>query len=378
MVTPSRSVPIARPSVGEDEWRALRESLESGWLAQGPKVREFEEVFARRHETRYAVATSNCTTALHLSLLAAGIRPGDEVLVPAFTWVATANAVLQAGATPVFVDVREDTYNMDPAGIASALSPRTRAVVPVHLFGLCADMDALRSVLPSGVVIIEDAACAAGAAYHGVPPGALGQIACFSFHPRKSITTGEGGMLTTNNETFARTARVLRNHGVNEPGRGESGRSPVLPDVEQLGFNYRMTDLQAAIGLVQLGKLDDFIDERDRWARWYFRELADIDWLRTPAVATGYRHAWQAFVTLVEEGAPHPRDEVMARLQDRGVATRPGTHFIPELKLYRELGYKPERFPIGGALGARSLAIPLHNCMSPDDYQYVVEVLHEL
>jgi len=364
--------------MGEEESRALRDCLESGWLVQGPRVKAFEDAFARRHESRYAVAASNCTTALHLSLLAAGIGSGDEVLVPAFTWVATANAVLYAGATPVLVDVQPDSYNIDPARISSALTPRTRAVLPVHLFGLCADMAALREVLPSGVVIIEDAACAAGAAYHGKPPGALGQMACFSFHPRKSITTGEGGMLTTNDEALDRTARVLRNHGMTLPEEGAPSRSRFLPDVARLGFNYRLTDVQAAIGLVQLGKLDRFIAERDQWARWYSAALADIGWLRMPVVPPGYRHAWQAFVTVVEEGAPISRDGLIARLQERGVASRPGTHFIPELTLYRELGFKPERYPVAGALGARSLAIPLHNCMTEADYQYVVEVLHDL
>ena len=191
-MTLARSVPIARPAVGQEEWQAVRESLETGWLTQGPKVKAFEEAFARRHETQHAVAASNCTTALHLSLLAAGVGPGDEVLLPAFTWVATANAVLHAGATPVFVDVREDTYNIDPARISSALSRRTRAIFPVHLFGLCADMDALRSVLPSGVAVIEDAACAAGAAYRGCPRRA-GPDRLFQLPSAKVHHDGRGG-----------------------------------------------------------------------------------------------------------------------------------------------------------------------------------------
>ena len=178
-------------------------------------------------------------------------------------------------------------------------------------------------------------------------------------------------MLTTNDEPLARTARVLRNHGMRQG-------NAILPDVERLGFNYRLTDVQAAIGLVQLGKLDDFITERDRWARWYSAALADIGWLRMPAAPAGYRHAWQAFVTVVEEEAPLSRDGIIARLQERGVASRPGTHCVPELTLYRELGVEPEAYPVASRLGARSLAIPLHNCMTADDYRYVVEVLHEL
>ncbi|MGQ0704268.1 MAG: DegT/DnrJ/EryC1/StrS family aminotransferase [Gemmatimonadales bacterium] len=377
-MTPPRSIPIARPAVGEEEWRALRESLESGWLIQGPKVRAFEDAFARRHGIQHAVATSNCTTALHLGLLAAGVGPGDEVIVPAYTWVATANAVLYAGATPVFVDVRGDSYNLDPSQIAAALSPRTKVVIAVHLFGLCADMDALRAGLPTSVVVIEDAACAAGAEYHGSPAGGLGQLACFSFHPRKSITTGEGGMLTTDDESIARSVRVMRNHGLSELDQGTPPLHPYLADVERLGFNYRLTDLQAAIGIVQLAKLDGFISERARWAQWYASELADIDWLRMPAAPPDYRHAWQAFVTVVDEHAPLSRDRLMTRLQEKGVATRPGTHLVPELTLYRErIGFEPERYPVATRLGAQALAIPLHNCMTADDYRYVVEVLHE-
>ena len=377
-MTPPRSVPIARPAVGEEEWHAVQECLESGWLIQGPRVKAFEEAFARRHATRHAVATSSGTSALHLALTALGVGPGDEVIVPAFTWVATANAVLYAGATPVFVDVREDTYNLDCAQLAAALSPRTRAVIPVHLFGLCADMDALRAALPADVWVVEDAACAAGAAYQGTPAGRLGHVGCFSFHPRKSITTGEGGMLTTEDEALARRTRSLRNHGLSEPDPDAAARPPhVLAGVELLGFNYRLTDTQAAIGLVQLAKLDHFIAERDRWARWYALELADLAWLRLPDVPRGYDHAWQAFVTLVSE-APLSRNELMARLARKGIATRPGTHAVPELGLYRErFGFEPGQFPVASRLLRQSMAIPLHNCMTPDDYRYVVEALHD-
>lgn len=192
-----RTIAIASPSIGPEEWNAVREPLESGWLTQGPKVAEFEHAFAEMHEVDHALATTSCTTALHLGLAAMGIGPGDEVIVPSFTWVATANVVLYCGATPVLADVRPDTFNLDPEAMARAVTDRTRAVIAVHLFGLCADMDAIRASLPDSVDIIEDAACAAGAAYKERPAGGLGQAGAFSFHPRKAITTGEGGMLTT-------------------------------------------------------------------------------------------------------------------------------------------------------------------------------------
>ena len=379
---PKRVIPIAAPSLGEEEWRALREPLESGWLTQGPKVKAFEEAFANRHRVEHALATTSCTTALHLALAALGIGPGDEVIVPAFTWVATANAVLYCGATPVFVDVLPDSYNIDPAAVAAAVGPRTKAVIPVHLFGLCADVDAVRGALPRDVAIVEDAACAAGAAYKGAPAGALGDAGCFSFHPRKLITTGEGGMLTTNDAALAARAEILRNHGASVPEeQRHHGAAPYLmPAFEVLGFNYRMTELQAAVGLVQLGKLDRFVAERDRWARWYAEALAGLDWLQAPAAAPGYDHSWQAFVSVVREHiAPMPRDMLLARLYERGVDARPGTHAVTELGYYRErFGLKPGQFPVAARLQEQTLALPLHNRMTSEDYSHVVDVLYAL
>ena len=245
-----RTIQIAQPSTGEEEWQAVKEPIMSGWLTSGPKVREFEKNFAERHQVNRACAVTSCTTALHLALAAMDIKPGDEVLVPAFTWVATANAVLYCGATPVFVDVDPVTFNMDPTDIAHRITEKTKAIIPVHLFGLCADMDTIKKAAP-GLHIIEDAACAAGAAYKGIPAGGLGDFGCFSFHPRKSVTTGEGGMVTTNNETYGDKLECLRNHGasVSEEVRHHGPRPYLLADFDVMGFNYRMTDLQGAMAL---------------------------------------------------------------------------------------------------------------------------------
>jgi len=375
-----RTIAIALPSTGEEEWLALRESIETGWLSQGPKVKAFEDAFATRHQVAHALATTSCTTALHLALAAAGVGPGDEVIVPAFTWVATANVAVYCGATPVFVDVEPYTYNMDMAQVAQAVTPRTRAVIPVHLFGLCADMDGLRATLPQNVVVIEDAACAAGATYRGRPAGGLGAMACFSFHPRKSITTGEGGMLTTDDADLAERANMLRNHGasVSEEVRHHGPKPYLLPDFDVLGFNYRMTDLQGALGLVQLTKLDRFIAERDTWARWYRDTLADIPWLQMPAIPEGHGHAWQSFVTVVDEKtAPAPRNDIMERLQVLGISTRPGTHAVTELGYYKDLlGLQTGQFAVASRLERQSLALPLHNRMSGEDYVYIADALH--
>jgi dTDP-4-amino-4,6-dideoxygalactose transaminase len=378
----TRQIQISLPATGEEEWQAAREPLMTGWLTQGPQVAQFEREFAVRHAVKHALATTSCTTALHLILAAMGIGPGDEVIVPAFTWVATANVVLYCGATPVLADVERSTYNIDPADVARKLSPRTKAIIAVHLFGLCVDMDALRKVVPREIPIIEDAACAAGASYRGTPAGALGRAAAFSFHPRKSITTGEGGMVTTDDAQLADVANMLRNHGasISEEQRHKGPRPYLLADFNLLGFNYRLTDLQGAVGRVQLGKLDRFIAERERWARWYMQELGSIAWLRMPQLPIEGQHAWQAFVTYVDpQRAPLPRNEIMERLQRRGVSTRPGTHAVHLLGYYRErFGLKPGDCPAASDCDAQTMAIPLHNRMQAEDFRYVVDALKDI
>lgn len=377
-----RNIAISLPCTGEEEWQATREPLMSGWLTQGPKVAAFEKAFAERHQVPHALAVTSCTTGLHLALAGLGIGPGDEVIVPAFTWVATANVVLYCGATPVFIDVDPQTYNLDVAQITSKVTDRTRAVIAVHLFGRCVDMDALRAGLPADVAIVEDAACAAGASWNGKPSGSLGDVAAFSFHPRKSVTTGEGGMVTTADAELAERMNQLRNHGatLSEEQRHHGPRPYLLPEFNLLGFNYRMTDLQGAVGLVQLGKLDGFIDERARWADYYCDQLAGIDWLRLPSAPAGGRHGWQAFVTYIDPAkAPIPRNDMMEILQAKGISTRPGTHAVHMLAYYRDrFGFNPEDFPGARDCNDHTMAIPLHNRMAAEDYAYVVEAIRQL
>ncbi|MDP6450030.1 MAG: DegT/DnrJ/EryC1/StrS family aminotransferase [Lentisphaeria bacterium] len=369
------------PTTGEAEWQALREPLLSGWLTQGPKVAAFEKAFAERHEAAHAIATTSCTTALHLILAALDIEPGDEVIVPAFTWVATANVVAYCGATPVLADVDRTTFNLDPQDVARRITERTRAVIPVHLFGLCADMHAIAAAAP-GLTLIEDAACAVGSSLAGQPAGTLGTAGAFSFHPRKSITTGEGGMVTTNDAELAERIDMLRNHGANVPEerRHHNPGQHLMPEFNMLGFNYRMTDLQGAVGLVQIEKLDDLIDERRQWADYYCQELADVPWLQTPQCPEGWRHGWQAFVCYVDEtSAPMPRNEIMEQLQARGVSTRPGTHAVHMLGYYaNRLGLAPDDLPAARDCSRYTMAIPLHNRMSADDFAYVVKQIREL
>jgi perosamine synthetase len=289
--------------------------------------------------------------------------------------------VLYVGAKPVFVDVEPTTGNIDASAIPESLSERTRVVLPVHLFGLCADLDAIRAACPSDVRIVEDAACALGGRYGQSEAGTVGEIGCFSFHPRKSITTAEGGMIVTSDESLSRAARELRNHGLStaDPAARGGPGAHYMPDVERLGYNYRMSDVHAAIGLAQLPKLDRFLAERAQWARWYHDALADIEWLKLPPAANSGQSAWQSFVTTVSDEAPLTRNEIMARLKAAGIETRPGTQAVTDLAYYRErFNIRAGRYPIATMLERQSLTLPLHNGMSADDYAYVADTLHKL
>ena len=376
-----RIIPISLLVTGQEEWEALKEPLMSGWLTSGPKVREFEQLFAERHGVKHALAVTSATTALHLALVALGIKEGDEVIVPAFTWVSTANVVLYCGAKVVFVDIDPFTFNINPEDLSKRITSKTKAIIPVHLFGLCADMDKIKEIA-GNIPLIEDGACAAGASYKGTPAGGLGTIGCFSFHPRKSVTTGEGGMITTNDDELAEIMGMLRNHGasISEEQRHHGAKPYMLPDFNALGYNYRMTDLQGAVGVVQIKKLDQFINEREKWANFYTKELDSIPWLRTPKHGADYKHGWQSFVTFVDESkSPASRNEIMELLQQQGISTRPGTHAIHMLNFYKEkFNIQPSDYPGAQAANNYSMSIPLHNRMVAEDFDYVISAIKAL
>jgi len=316
-----------------------------------------------------------------LALVALDVKQGDEVIVPAFTWVSTANAIMYCGAIPVFIDIDIKTFNIDTTQIKSKLTPKTKAIIPVHLFGLCANIDEIKKMAPN-LKIVEDGACAAGAGIGDRPAGSLGDIGCFSFHPRKSVTTGEGGMLTTNDDQLAERLNMLRNHGasVSEEQRHKGPKPYILPEFDMIGYNYRMTDIQGAVGIVQLKKLDQFIDERQKWADYFTKELSSIPWLHAPYIPTNYKHGWQSYVLFVDETkSPMKRNDLMEFLQQKGISTRPGTHAVHMLGYYKKsFNIKPTDYPGAFAANEYSMSIPLHNKMVKEDFEYIVNILKEI
>ncbi len=359
---------LARPQTDDAELAEIAEVLASGYLTQGPKVEELEGMVAALVGTEYAFAVTSATTALHLSLVALGIGPGDEVLVPDFTFPATANVVVQQGATPVLVDIDLETFAMDPDDLARRVTPRARAIMPVHPFGLCADMDPLLAVAEShGLPVIEDAACALGATYHGRQAGSIGLAGCFSFHPRKSITTGEGGMITTSDGALADRIRLLRSHG----GIREGGRFTF----EAAGFNYRLSDILAAVGVAQMRKLDAFLAARRRIAAAYDAALAGVERLRRPVTPEWATHTYQSYVVLLDEAVD--RDGIIAALRDDGIETTLGTYALHAQPFFaRTYDLRPGSLPNSHRAFTSSLALPLHGGMSDGDVARVVERLH--
>jgi perosamine synthetase len=381
-------IPIARPSFGPRERELVDEAVRSGWVVQGPFVGEFERRFEAYTGVGHAVATTSCTTALHVAVEILGAGPGDEVIVPAFTWVATPNAVEYAGATPRFCDVDLVTFNMDVAEVEALMSDRTVGIVAVHLFGLCADMEPLRELACAhGLWLLEDAACAFGASYRGRPAGTLGDAACFSFHPRKSLTTGEGGMFTTDREDHARLARSLRDHGASQTPRqrDEGSRPHSLSAFEALGFNYRMTDLQGALGCAQMERADWILEQRRERAARYHRLLADCEWLAKPVAPEGDVHGYQAYVCLFRPDEPtmagvesleSRRNAIMDALDEAGIATRPGTHAPVEAGYYvNKYGLQPGAFPCAHLAERLTIALPLYPDMTGDDQDRVCSEL---
>ncbi|HEX5496993.1 MAG TPA: DegT/DnrJ/EryC1/StrS family aminotransferase [Mycobacteriales bacterium] len=364
-----------RPLLGESEALAAAEAVRSGWVAQGPRVARFERAFADRIGAGQGVAVSSCTAGLHLMLHLLGIGPGDEVVVPSFSFIATANAVRYVGATPVFADVDAGTGNLTAATVEPVLGPRTRAVLAVHQGGMPADIPALRDVCePHGVPVLEDAACAVGSSWQGRPVGAGALLAAWSFHPRKLLTTGEGGLVSTDDPQWAARLRRLREHGMNVSAadRHASG-GMVLEQYTETAFNYRMTDVQAAIGLVQLGRLEAQVERRRTLAEWYHRALSVLPGLRAVTDPAGGRTNYQSFWVVLPDDCGVDRDAVLAALAARGVSARRGIMAAHLEPAYADHPHRP--LPVTEHLTRRSLILPLFDAMTENDQARVVDAL---
>ena len=344
-------VRLAFPELGEEELAEVRAVFESGALTMGPKVEEFEQLVAAACGVEHAVAVSNGTAALHLAVLALGIGEGDEVIVPAYTFPATANVVRLAGATPVLVDVDPATFNLDVGEVYDAVTPRTKAVLAVHLFGRPLDWEALQSAVPPEVLLLEDAAGALGAKWRGMPCGGLGVAGCLSFHPRKIVTTGEGGAVTTSEAELAASVRRLRHHGI------DAGA-----DIKAPSTNYRLADILCAIGIPQLRRLDELLAERTRIAEGYTERLRDL--VDVPDADEGDTHGWQAYVIRLDR-----KDEALETLRGEGIEVQIGTYALQRLSAYRDQG----QFPGADAAFDRALALPLHSRLTDADLDRVAE-----
>ena len=373
-----RMLPYARPSITDAEIAEVEACLRSGWLATGPRAGRFEQLLADRLGVRHALGASTGTAALHLAVLACGIRPGDEVVTTPMTWVSTANVLLHAGAVPVFADVDPATLNLDPARVAEVLGPRTRAILPVHFAGQPCDEDAFLDLARGhGLVLVEDAAHALGATYKGRPIGAIADATMFSFHPAKNLTTGEGGAVTTDSDEIAERVRLLRFHGIAQtPESRFGGRGPVAYDVVEAGFKYNFSDIQAAIGIHQLARLDEMNRRRAELARAYRERLAVVPHVEPLGEAPyEHLHAWHILVASIEPDAlTIGRDEVIGLLRAAGIGA--GLHFVP---LHLQTLYRPmadaSRLPVATEANRRILTLPLFPDMEDSDVDRVVDTL---
>jgi perosamine synthetase len=367
-------IPIAKPYLTADEAQAAYDTILTGWITQGPRVAEFEEKFAKYTGAKFAVAVSNCTTALHLAMIVAGVKEGDEVICPSMSYVATANSIKYVGAKPVFAEVNPKTYNLDVVDTERKITSKTKAILLVHQIGMPADIDAFTKLADKyNLKLIEDAACAAGSAYQNKKIGSHSELVCFSLHPRKVISTGDGGFITTNRDDYYQRMKLLRQHGmsVNDRVRHESSKV-IFEDHIEVGYNYRMTDIQASVGIKQLEKLDWIVAERRKIALQYNEAFSDIDFIRLPVEEEGYFSNYQSYSVYLKGNCPIGRNELMQKMLDAGIATRRGI-----MTSHRETAYKTEyadvSLPISENACDNSIILPLYIPMKSEDVKRVIE-----
>lgn len=386
-------IPIAKTNLTKDEINSVLEPLESGWLVQGPKVQEFEKKWSDFTGAKHSIAVTSCTTALHLSLAALEIGQDDEVIVPAFTWISTANVVEHVKAKIIFCDIDLETFNIDINKIEAKITKKTKAIIPVHLFGLAVDMNSISLIAKKhNLKIIEDAACGFGSRYKGQHVGTFGDTGCFSFHPRKAITTGEGGMITTNSSKLAEKLRCLRDHGaaMSDLQRHMGAKPYLLADHPEAGFNQRMTDIQAAIGSKQMDRAKNIVSERQKLGNRYTQNFNNLKWLQTPSNYSNYDHGYQSYPCLFQpekiktalknidikeiKFINKTRNDLMDELQNEGISTRPATHAVHMLSYYKKkYNLLPEHFPNAFVANDCSISLPLFHGMSEEEQNFVID-----
>ncbi|HEY8172375.1 MAG TPA: DegT/DnrJ/EryC1/StrS family aminotransferase [Dehalococcoidia bacterium] len=369
-------VPLTKPVIGPEEEHAVLDVLRSGWLVQGERVATFERRIAEYCGAKHAVATTNCTTALQLALTQLDLQPGDEVIVPSFTFVASANAVIHAGGVPRMVDVQADTWNIEPRDVERAINERTRAILPVDQFGLAADLDAVNRIAEEhGLRVVEDAAPSLGASIGGRRVGSISEMTCFSFHPRKTVTSAEGGMIVTDSDEIAQRCRLLRSHAasVSDLAR-HSSDDVIIEEYPEAGFNFRMSDLHAAVGLAQLDRLEWLIERRRELAARFDAAFAAIDEISVPAYRDGYLHTYQSYCVVLTDAARIDQATAMRELKARGITSRRGCMAI-HLEPYFVKRYGLERLPVSEMLSKRSIAIPLYPTMTDEEQTRVIDAV---
>lgn len=371
-------IPFAKPHLTKEDAQSAYDTILSGWVTQGPKVREFEEKFSNYVGAKYAVAVSSCTTALHLALVVAGIKPGDEVICPSLTFIATANAIRYVGGIPVFAEIGMD-YNLDLANVKSLVTKKTKAILLVHQLGMPANIDGFRDLCDEkNIVLIEDAACAAGSSYKGRKIGSHSELVCFSFHPRKVITTGDGGMIVTSNEEYSHHLKLLRQHGmsVNDYERHRS-KQVIIEEYSELGYNYRLTDIQASVGINQIEKLDWIVSERRKIAHQFHKAFEKISFFNLPLENNDCISNYQSYSIFLQDHCPISRNNLMEKLLEKGIAVRRGVMCIHREKAYRT-NYPTLKLPVSEKLSANSILIPLYVPMKAEETNYVVETIRSI
>lgn len=375
--TAAEPIAFSRPYMGEEEARAASDAVRSGWIVGGPRLAEFERRFAERCGAAQAVGVSNWTTGAFLALHAWGIGPGDEVIVPSLTFIASVNVIRHTGATPVFAEIDERTYNVDPADVARKITARTKAVVPVDQIGLPCDIDPIVEIAAEhGLRVLDDAACAFASSNRGRPVGSLAEITVFSLHARKVVTTAEGGMVVTNDASLAQRLRILRHQGMSVSDFARHGARPTeFESYPEIGYNYRITDVQAAIGLAQLDRLDEMLGLRRTVADRYTAGLAGHPFIQAPHVPDGFQHNWQSYQVMLAPGAPLSRNDVMDRLYEAGVPTKRGVMASHREKPYVSLNAV---LPITERVADATIQLPMHPGLTSSQADRVLEELWRL